>query len=207
MNVDGTIRLKVAPEVSALDYTNSVTISGFTIPALSTRRAETEVELVDGQSFVISGLLDRRTTDSLARMPGIASIPVLGTLFKSKGVTHSTIELVVLVTARVVNPLAHGESIAEPAMVIPNLDSLRFDHDVTGNGKKSIPTSQSGTSSGAVPSPAVPQAVVPQPATQSQSAFRGTPSALADSMSGISRPPTRAAGAPVTRLALGKAQP
>ena len=66
VNDDGTIQLKVAPEVSALDYTNAVTISGYTIPAISTRRAETQVELRDGQSFAISGLLDHRTTDILS---------------------------------------------------------------------------------------------------------------------------------------------
>ena len=141
-NPDGTIRLKVAPEVSALDYSNAVTISGFTIPALSTRRAETEVELVDGQSFVITGLLDHRTTDSLSRMPGIASVPVLGQLFKSKGITRSTVELVVLVTARVVNPLAHDQPVAEPKMVIPNLDPHRFDSDVVGHAKSVSPVLQ-----------------------------------------------------------------
>jgi pilus assembly protein CpaC len=67
------IRLKVAPEVSSLDYTNSVTIGGFTIPALSTRRAETEVELRSDQSFAISGLLDQRTTDIMSKTPGAAT--------------------------------------------------------------------------------------------------------------------------------------
>lgn len=66
---DGVIRLKVTPEVSSLDYTNTVTISGFTLPAISTRRAETEVELKDGQSFGIAGLLDERTTAQLSKVP------------------------------------------------------------------------------------------------------------------------------------------
>ncbi len=87
VNADGSIELKVAPEVSALDYTNAVTISGYTIPALSTRRAETDVVLKSGQTFAISGLLDKRTTDIYAKTPGIASVPILGQLFKSKGVT------------------------------------------------------------------------------------------------------------------------
>src|SRR5208337_4139460 len=86
VNPDGTIRLKVAPEVSALDYTNAVTISGYTIPALSTRRAETEIELQNGQSFAMSGLLDRRTTEKLSKMPGIGDIPILGELFKSRDI-------------------------------------------------------------------------------------------------------------------------
>lgn len=126
-NPDGSIRLKVAPEVSALDYTNSVTVSGFTIPALSTRRAETEVELADGQSFVISGLLDHRTSDNLSRTPGIASVPILGQLFRSKGITHSVVELVVLVTATVVNPFEKTSIPELPKMVVPNMQDDSFD--------------------------------------------------------------------------------
>ena len=99
----GLIRLKVAPEVSALDYTNAVTISGYTIPALSTRRAETLVELHDGQTFAISGLLDHRTTDLYAKTPGIASVPVLGELFKSKNINHTMVEMLVLVTPTLVD--------------------------------------------------------------------------------------------------------
>ena len=77
VNPDGTILLKVAPEVSALDYTNAVTISGYTVPALSTRRADTAVELRDGQSFAISGLLDHRTTDVLNAVPVVGNLPVI----------------------------------------------------------------------------------------------------------------------------------
>src|SRR5205814_2393260 len=72
---DGTIRLHVAPEVSTLDFTNALAISGFTIPAISTRRAETELELKDGQSFGIAGLLDNRATAQLSKIPGIGDIP------------------------------------------------------------------------------------------------------------------------------------
>ncbi len=127
VNADGSIRLKVAPEVSALDYSNAVTISGFTIPALSTRRAETEVELVNGQSFVLSGLLDHRTTDNFSKMPGIASVPILGQLFRSKNVNHTVIELVVLVTATVVDRPAPSQADGLPKMVVPNLDTGSFD--------------------------------------------------------------------------------
>ncbi|MGA8874267.1 MAG: pilus assembly protein N-terminal domain-containing protein, partial [Candidatus Korobacteraceae bacterium] len=98
VNSDGTIRLKVAPEVSALDYTNEVVIAGYALPALSTRRAETEIELKDGQTFGISGILDHRTTDTLSKMPGIGDIPILGQLFRSKNLNRSTMELVVIVT-------------------------------------------------------------------------------------------------------------
>jgi pilus assembly protein CpaC len=109
VNPDGTIRLKVTPEVSALDYSNVVVIAGYTIPSLSTRRAETEVELRDGQTFGISGILDRRTTDSLNKMPGIGDVPILGQLFRSKSLNHSVMELVVVVTPTIVDPLSSQE--------------------------------------------------------------------------------------------------
>jgi pilus assembly protein CpaC len=127
VNTDGTIRLKVTPEVSALDYTNAVTISGYTIPALSTRRADTQVVLKSGQTFAISGLLDRRTTDALGKTPGIASVPILGELFKSKSFNHSTTELIVLVTPTVVNPMAEGSVEEEPKTAMPLLDEDTFD--------------------------------------------------------------------------------
>jgi Flp pilus assembly secretin CpaC len=129
VNPDGTIRLKVAPEVSALDYTNAVTISGFTIPALSTRRADTEVELKDGQTFMLSGLLDHRTTENLANVPGIGSVPILGQLFRSKNNNHSVVELVVIVTVNTVNPLTDPkpEIPALPKPAVPDLNPDAFD--------------------------------------------------------------------------------
>ncbi len=122
VNDDGTIQLKVAPEVSALDYTNAVTISGYTIPAISTRRADTQVELRDGQSFAISGLLDHRTTDIFSKMPGIGDVPVLGQLFRSKNVNHSTVELMVVVTPMLIDPLTDTTSPALPKLPVPLLD-------------------------------------------------------------------------------------
>ena len=127
VNVDGTIQLNVAPEVSALDYTNAVSISGYTIPALSTRRAETEVVLKSNQSFAISGLLDQRTTDSLSSTPGISSIPLLGKLFKSKSINHSRTELVVLVTPTIVDPLSEENLPPDPKLALPMLNPLEFD--------------------------------------------------------------------------------
>lgn len=124
---EGTIQLKVAPEVSALDYTNAVSISGYTIPALSTRRAETQVELKDGQSFAISGLLDRRLTDIMERNPGVASLPILGNLFKSKNFTHSITELMVIVTPSIIDPLTETEKPVEPKLPVPNMDPAAFD--------------------------------------------------------------------------------
>lgn len=125
---DGSIRLKVAPEVSSLDYTNTVTISGFVMPAIQTRRAETEIELKDGQSFGIAGLLDERTVVQLSKVPGIADIPILGELFKSRNVNRTNTELIVLVTPSVVDPVA-GETQAPPKVDMPvrNLDNKDFD--------------------------------------------------------------------------------
>ncbi len=135
VNSDGTIRLKVAPEVSALDYTNEVVIAGYALPALSTRRAETEVELKDGQSFGISGILDHRTTDTLSKIPGIGDIPVLGQLFRSKNLNRSTMELVVIVTPKIVDTLTDGKLPAAtvPAMPVPPLQPKAFDRGLPKN--------------------------------------------------------------------------
>ena len=125
---DGVIRLKVTPEVSSLDYTNTVTISGFTLPAISTRRAETEVELKDGQSFGIAGLLDERTTAQLSKVPGIGDIPILGELFKSRNLNRTNTELLVLVTPTIVDPLTGN---TPPAVQVNqpmrHLDTSEFD--------------------------------------------------------------------------------
>ena len=104
----GTIRLQVSPEVSALDYTNSVTVAGTTVPGTSTRRVQTAVELESGQSFVIAGLLDTKITESLSKIPGISNIPLLGKLFQSKSVTRNNSELLVIITPEIVRPIAGG---------------------------------------------------------------------------------------------------
>jgi pilus assembly protein CpaC len=136
VNADRSVQLKVAPEVSALDYTNAVTISGYTVPAISTRRAETQVELRDGQSFAISGLLDRRTTDIFNKMPGIGDVPVLGQLFRSKNVNHSTVELMVVVTPSIVDPLHDTTPLATPTLPVPTLDPAQFDKSQTKKSGK-----------------------------------------------------------------------
>jgi pilus assembly protein CpaC len=138
VNPDGTIRLKVSPEVSALDYTNEVQISGYNIPALSTRRAETDVELRNGQSFAISGLLDHQLTDTFSRMPGIANIPILGQLFRSKNVNTSLVELLVIVTPTVVDPLTTHAPIVEPKNPKPYLDPRQFDQQINEHTNKTV---------------------------------------------------------------------
>ncbi|HTW49066.1 MAG TPA: type II and III secretion system protein family protein [Acidobacteriaceae bacterium] len=127
---DGTIQMRVNPEVSALDYTNEVVISGYTIPAIDTRRADTEVQLKSGQSFAISGLLDNRTTDELEKIPGIGDIPILGKLFQSRTSTHSVVELAVIVTPTLVDPLAENSQVKQPTMVVPFVDPKKFDNGI-----------------------------------------------------------------------------
>jgi pilus assembly protein CpaC len=121
----GNIHLKVVPEVSALDFTNALQISGFLIPALSTRRADTEFELQDGQSFVIAGLLDNRVTNIANKVPGLGDIPILGNLFKSKSFQKSKGELMVLCTVRKIGPSMTTP--AGPSTPVPFLDNDKFD--------------------------------------------------------------------------------
>jgi pilus assembly protein CpaC len=112
----GTIRLQVIPEVSSLDFANALTISGFTVPAISTRRVNTEIELESGQSFAIAGLLDNRVMDSLSKIPGIGDIPLLGKLFQSRARTKSNTELLVVVTPELVRPIPAGQPVPAPQM-------------------------------------------------------------------------------------------
>jgi pilus assembly protein CpaC len=123
---NGNIHLKVAPEVSTLDFANALTISGFTVPALSTRRAETEFELQDGQSFVIAGLMDNRVTDIYNKIPGLGDIPILGNFFRSKSLQKSNSELMVLCTVRRVSPNVE-QSPAPPKNPKPFIDNSKFD--------------------------------------------------------------------------------
>ena len=111
---DNTIRLKVFPEVSSLDFGNAVTINGFVLPAIATRHAETVVELRNGQSFGIAGLLDKRTTVQYSKVPGIGDIPILGLLFRSKSVSKTNSELVVIVTPSIVDPASEQAVSASP---------------------------------------------------------------------------------------------
>jgi pilus assembly protein CpaC len=130
---DNVIRLHVAPEVSTLDFANGVTVSGFNIPALSSRRAETEIELKDGQSFGIAGLLDHRAQVQMSKFPGIADIPVLGQLFRSRSVNRSNSELLVMVTPRIVDPVHSQTSVpSEVRPPVPYLENPKFDDKLPG---------------------------------------------------------------------------
>jgi pilus assembly protein CpaC len=114
---NGTIKLHLTQEVSTIDAADGVTFNGFVIPAIATRRTESDVELGDGQSFAVSGLLDNRDTESFSKLPFLSSIPVLGSLFKSKNVNKTRTELVLLVTPQVTQPL--GPSDPKPEVAFP----------------------------------------------------------------------------------------
>jgi pilus assembly protein CpaC len=109
----GTIRLQVAPEVSALDFTNALELSGFTVPGITSRKMKTEVELNDGQTFVLGGLLDNRETETFEKIPFIGDIPILGKLFQSSTKTRNNTELIVTVTPEVVAPMQAGAPLPE----------------------------------------------------------------------------------------------
>ena len=109
-----TIRLHVRPEVSALDFNNGITLEGFRIPALTTRRAETDIELRDGQTFAVAGLLNNLTQTDTAAIPWLSKIPIIGNFFKSKADRDEQTELLVLITPRLVKPLDPDEVPALP---------------------------------------------------------------------------------------------
>jgi pilus assembly protein CpaC len=122
---NGNIHLQVSPEVSTLDFANALTISGFTVPALSTRKADTEFEVQDGQSFVIAGLMDNRVTDIYNKIPGLGDIPILGNFFRSKSLQRSNSELMVLCTVKRVSPTT--ETPLGPKPPKPYMDTTQFD--------------------------------------------------------------------------------
>jgi pilus assembly protein CpaC len=141
---DNTIRLHVAPEVSALDFANALTLQGFVVPAITTRRAETDVELKDGQSFAIAGLLDHRATTQLSKVPGIGDIPVLGQLFRSRNINKNNTELLVMVTPHIIDPIHTTTPVpALPKLTTPYLDPKSFDKTTPGN--KELGTSNEGS--------------------------------------------------------------
>jgi pilus assembly protein CpaC len=108
-----TIRLQVAPEVSSLDFTDGIQISGFIVPALNVRKVNTEVEMAQGQSLAIGGLLDNRETQNLEKVPFIGDIPILGKLFQSISKTTTNTELIVIVTPEIVAPIPAGVPLPE----------------------------------------------------------------------------------------------
>jgi pilus assembly protein CpaC len=124
---NGVINLSINPEVSELDFTNAVTISGTTIPALTRRTATTTVELRDGQSFAIAGLLQANNTRDISQVPWLGSVPVLGALFRSSAFQKQETDLVIIVTPHLVQPARPGMRLATPLdNTVPSNDADFF---------------------------------------------------------------------------------
>jgi pilus assembly protein CpaC len=163
------VHLKVRPEVSSLDFANAVNIDGFRIPALSTRRTETEVELRDGQTFAIAGLLNNTLTNSLSKIPGIGDIPILGNLFRSKAHQKNQTELVVMITPVIMKRGQMGASEGLPSLVAPYLEgpSKTYPNPEPYVGSPRFPTNQPAPKSGAAANQPVQSAPAPKSTTNS----------------------------------------
>jgi pilus assembly protein CpaC len=115
----GTIHMQVSPEVSALDYTNTVTIQGTAVPGLTTRKVTTEVDLESGQTFIIAGMLDKQITEAFNKIPGLGDIPILGKLFQSKTISKSNSELMIIITPEIVRPISAQQTVPELKWTVP----------------------------------------------------------------------------------------
>jgi pilus assembly protein CpaC len=135
VTAQGAIDLQVAPEVSSLDYANAVTLQGFVIPAISQRRAETEVILKDGESFAIAGLIDNRVIDVMDKIPALGDIPILGRIFRSRSKQKSADELLVVVTPHFVRPLTPQQKAELPPMPETFLPAVPDEKNKNGKSK------------------------------------------------------------------------
>lgn len=191
------IHLKVKPEVSALDFANSVTVEGFRVPALSTRRTETEVELQNGQTFAIAGLMNNTVTDSMRKIPGIGDIPILGWLFKSKAMQKNQTELVVMITPVIIRKGQMGVSEGLPSPVEPFMGApaKTLPTPAPYVGSPRYPSNQPAPRTGGTNDPA-PQ---PQASTSATApAWKPSPVAAQPAATNATPQPTTAAPAPLT---------
>jgi pilus assembly protein CpaC len=138
----GTIRLLVAPEVSALDFTSGLVVQGFTVPALTVRKMSTEIELASGQSFALGGLINNQFTETISKIPFISEVPVLGKLFQSKSRTKNNTELLVIVTPELVTPIPAGQAVPEMKHPYPLSwpSTVPSDSNIQGEGPPSRET-------------------------------------------------------------------
>jgi pilus assembly protein CpaC len=150
------VKLKVAPEVSSLDFSNAVTLEGFRVPAITTRRTQTEVELQDGQTFAIAGLMNNTITSQMSKIPGIGDIPILGYLFRSKAAQKNQTELVVMITPTILRRGSTGVSPKLPDIVEPFMPPAT----------KTMPSPAPWNPGGSPQASAAPQAPAAQPASQ-----------------------------------------
>lgn len=140
----GTIHLQVAPEVSSLDYTNEVAISGFEVPGLTERKVNTEVELKDGESFMIGGLLDKSITETFQKIPFLGDIPILGKFFQSESKTKNDTELIVIVTPEIVAPYpasAPPPELKYPDKFMPSISNIPMHQPDEKTAENTLPPS------------------------------------------------------------------
>jgi len=193
---DGTIRLQVAPEVSALDYTNEVQISGFTVPGITTRKVNTEVNLANGESFMIGGLLDKSITQTIDKIPFLSNIPVLGKFFESMSRTKNDTELIVVVTPEIVKPIKAGAALPalnEPEKYMPPNSNIPM-HTPDANSQANTPVTPA-----TVPVETVIQSMRPEKPLEieGESGNFGTGSSTTGASSGGGGGGTGASAAPV----------
>ena len=193
----GTIRLQVAPEVSALDFASGLQFEGINVPAVTVRRVNTEVELNDGQSFAIGGLLDNRTTDLLSKIPVLGDIPLLGKLFQSRSRRRQNTELLILITPELVHAIPVGAPL--PGLNYP----AEFLPPNPGSVTRTPPVAVTGT--GAIPGPVktIPLETLMESLKPEKPLLQGTGTAgmsntLAAPMQFIAVPTPAAAPAPAT---------
>jgi pilus assembly protein CpaC len=137
-----TIRLQVAPEVSTLDYSDEVDISGFEVPGLTSRKVNTEVELQDGQSFMIGGLLNNTLSDSFQKIPFLGDIPILGKLFQSEQKQKTNTELIVIVTPEIVSPFPAGTAtpvLRQPDKYLPPNSNIPMQQPDAKTAENTLP--------------------------------------------------------------------
>jgi pilus assembly protein CpaC len=136
---DGVINLAVAPEVSSIDPSASIVINGLSIPGIQTRRAKTVVELRDGESFALAGLIRKDFQDTIRQVPLLGSLPIIGALFRSTGFQHSQSELVMIVTPRLVRPVPAGALKVPTDRVGPPNEANLLLNGQTDTGVRPVP--------------------------------------------------------------------
>ena len=181
------VHLKVRPEVSSLDFGNAVTLNGFRIPALSTRRTETELELQSGQTFAIAGLINNQVSKTLQKVPGIGDIPILGLLFRSEAAQKDRTELVVMITPEILPRNSNGVTPNLPRVAEPFLPAL--EQKKSGEAPAPAFSSPSTTAAAASPQTQKPQPPAP-PATEPTKSDRPDPAEAAATLKNVLVPKT-----------------
>ena len=174
---NGRISIRVRPSVSDISANGAVRLNGFEIPAISTREAETTVELGSGESFMIAGLMQNNYSSTIDKTPGLADLPVLGNLFKSDGYRKNETELMIVVTPYLVKPVSDSE------IVLPT-DGFKQANDL----ERLIMNRHSSTGTGDRPKPTVAPPVASGPALSSMSAPSSSKTAKKSKKSGGAAP-------------------